>query len=82
MLSALADARVRTADELARCAHVSASTATEHLGKLERAGLVAPAVHGPDACYRLANARVVKAVDDLWFAAERRSRHGDIGPKP
>ncbi|MFE9838959.1 ArsR/SmtB family transcription factor [Streptomyces sp. NPDC005551] len=64
-LLALLDGRAWTAGELARHAGVAASTASEHLGKLVRGGLLAEERQGRHRYVRLADARVAQLVEDL-----------------
>ncbi|GAB2913175.1 ArsR/SmtB family transcription factor [Streptomyces mayteni] len=62
---ALLDGRAWTAKELARHAHVAASTATEHLNALVRGGLLAEERQGRHRYVRLANAQVAELVESL-----------------
>ncbi len=64
-LLALLDGRAWTAGELARHAGVTASTLSEHLGKLVAGGLLAEERQGRHRYVRLADARVAQLVEDL-----------------
>ncbi|MGX1253720.1 DNA-binding transcriptional ArsR family regulator [Streptomyces ambofaciens] len=64
-LLALLDGRAWTAGELARYAGVSASTLSEHLGKLVGGGLLAEERQGRHRYVRLADERVAQLVEDL-----------------
>ncbi|MFD7709046.1 ArsR/SmtB family transcription factor [Streptomyces sp. NPDC059785] len=64
-LLALLDGRAWTAGELARHAGVAASTASEHLGKLVEAGLLAEERQGRHRYVRLADPRTAQLVEDL-----------------
>ena len=78
MLATLLDGRAHTAKELARLAGVAASTASGHLGKLERARLVDVVSQGRHRYFRLASvdvARMLEAVMVVASGAEpRRAR--------
>ncbi len=65
MLLALADGRAFTASELAKCARVAPSTASEHLGRLLDARLLAVVKQGRNHYYRLADPMVVDVLEDL-----------------
>jgi DNA-binding transcriptional ArsR family regulator len=65
MLWALADARPRPAGELARCAGISAATASEHLARLLNGGLIVVEQHGRHRFYRIAGPDVVAALEML-----------------
>ncbi|MFE3514349.1 ArsR/SmtB family transcription factor [Streptomyces sp. NPDC059166] len=62
---ALLDGRAWTAGELARCAGVAPSTASEHLGKLVAGGLLAEERQGRHRYVRLADARTAQLVEAL-----------------
>src|SRR5437763_430090 len=72
MLNALVDERDLPATELARRAHVSTSTASEHLAKLVVGELVAVERRGRQRRYRLADAGVAGAVEALAAIAPMR----------
>jgi len=65
VLLALADGRALPASMLAAEAGVAASTASEHLGKLCAAGLLSVEAHGRHRYYRIADPRVMNAVEAL-----------------
>ncbi|MGW1023286.1 ArsR/SmtB family transcription factor [Streptomyces sp. NPDC002577] len=71
-LLALLDGRAWTAGELARCAGVAASTASEHIGKLVAGGLLAEERQGRHRYVRLADDRVAQLVEDLAAHAAPR----------
>jgi DNA-binding transcriptional ArsR family regulator len=80
MLWALADGRPRPAGELAACARVSASTASEHLARLLRSGLVLAERHGRHRYYRIGGPAVVTALEAMGalarpFPATDHRRH-------
>jgi hypothetical protein len=72
MLLALMDGRIRPASELARLAHVTKSTASEHLAKLVAGRLVSVAPHGRFRYYRLADPRLAEALETLATIAPPR----------
>lgn len=65
VLLALGDGRALAASVLAREAGVSASTISEHLGKLLDAGLLSVESHGRHRYYRLAGPRVARLLESL-----------------
>jgi DNA-binding transcriptional ArsR family regulator len=71
MLMALMSGLALTATELAHEAGVTASTASGHLGKLEKAGLVAMRRQGRHRYFRLADPDVAVAVEGLVPVAAR-----------
>lgn len=71
MLAYLLGGEYASAGELARAAGVSASTASEHLGKLEDSGLVACEPRGRHRYFRLADGEVAHALQALAVLAER-----------
>lgn len=71
MLAYLLSGEYASAGELARAAEVSASTASEHLGKLEDRGLVACEPRGRHRYFRLADGEVAHALQALAVLAER-----------
>jgi DNA-binding transcriptional ArsR family regulator len=73
ILMALADGRALTATELAFAAHVSASTASEHLTRLTGSGLVAPEKQGRHHYFRLAAPLVGQMLESVMAVA---------GPEP
>jgi len=75
MVQALHDGRALPAGELARRAHVAASTASEHLARLVDGGLLAVERTGRHRYFRLANAEVAHAVEALATIAPRMRPH-------
>jgi DNA-binding transcriptional ArsR family regulator len=71
LVMALADGRALPASVLAAEAGVSASTASEHLAKLRAAGMVQARAQGRHRYYRIADPRVVRAVELLAEIAPR-----------
>ncbi len=65
MLWHLLGDRVLTATELAICANVSPQSASMHLNKLARGGLLAIEQRGRHRCYRISNSEVAYAVEAL-----------------
>jgi DNA-binding transcriptional ArsR family regulator len=65
VLLALGDGRALAASVLAQEAGVSASTISEHLGKLLDAGLLSVEAHGRHRYYRLAGPRVARLLENL-----------------
>ncbi|HEY3954802.1 MAG TPA: helix-turn-helix transcriptional regulator [Streptosporangiaceae bacterium] len=65
VLLALADGRALPAGVLAAEAGVAASTASGHLAKLCAAGLLAVKSHGRHRYYRIADYRVIRAIEAL-----------------
>ncbi|HEX5325382.1 MAG TPA: helix-turn-helix transcriptional regulator [Acetobacteraceae bacterium] len=76
ILAALMDGRALTAKELAFAAHVSAQTASGHLGKLAEAGLLTAAPQGRHRYYRLASSQVAALVEGILALA------GETQPPP
>jgi DNA-binding transcriptional ArsR family regulator len=72
ILQELSDSRALPAGELARRAHVSASTASAHLFKLIEAGFLAVEKQGRQRYYRIANPAVVQAIEALTALAPAR----------
>ena len=69
ILYSLMDNRARTATELAAIAGISASTASEHLSRLNVAQLIEVKVQGRHRYYRLAGADVARALEHLSVLA-------------
>jgi DNA-binding transcriptional ArsR family regulator len=65
VMLALGDGRALAASVLAQEAGVSASTISEHLGKLLDAGLLSVESHGRHRYYRLAGPRVARLLESL-----------------
>jgi DNA-binding transcriptional ArsR family regulator len=69
MLWALSDGRALPAGELAAAGGVRPSTASEHLSRLVRGGLLTVERHGRHRYYRLANESIVAALEALAVAS-------------
>jgi len=65
MLCALLDGRAKTSTELATIAEIGASTASVHLNKLLRQGLVQVLAQGKHRYYQLGNPMVASALESL-----------------
>jgi DNA-binding transcriptional ArsR family regulator len=65
MLLALSDGRAFTAGELAKSAGVAPSTASEHLGRLVEASLLAVVKQGRHRFYQLADPTIVEIMEGL-----------------
>ncbi|MDX5377444.1 MAG: winged helix-turn-helix domain-containing protein [Halomonas sp.] len=70
MLALLMEGRALTAKELAYGCGVQPGTATEHLKRLQRDGLIESAAQGRHKYYRLASAEVAHAVEALMVVAK------------
>lgn len=75
MLCCLMDGHARTATELAAVGEVAASTASAHLARLYRQGLIECLAQGRHRYYRLAGAEVGQALESLLVLA------GQPGPR-
>jgi len=71
MLSALMTGKALTATELAASAGVSSSTASAHLAKLTRAGVVAVAPQGRHRYFRLRDRDIAAMIEGLMGVAAR-----------
>lgn len=69
MLCALLDGHARTATELSVLAEVGASTASAHLSRLRKDGLLTVVAQGKHRYYRLASAEVGQALEALLVVA-------------
>jgi DNA-binding transcriptional ArsR family regulator len=69
MLHALLDGRALTATELARAAGVTPQTASGHLSRLTRAGLIAVHQQGRHRYHRLASATVAQMMESIMQVA-------------
>ena len=69
ILNALMDGRAWTGRELAGAAHVSASTASSHLQRLVRGGLLVVVTQGRSHYYRIASSDVATALESLMALA-------------
>src|SRR5438128_12252918 len=75
MLSALLDGRAVSASELALAARITPQTASTHLGKLTRAGLLAVDRAGRHRYFRLASPKVAEMIEGIVAVAlEKRPR--------
>jgi DNA-binding transcriptional ArsR family regulator len=75
MVSALLDGRALTASELALAARITPQTASAHLGKLTRAGLLCMERNGRHRYFRLASAKVAEMIEGIVAVAlEKRPR--------
>ncbi len=68
-LAALMGGQALTTSELAAIAGVAKSTMSEHLGRLERAGLVTSTVHRQFKYYRIASPRVAAMMESITVVA-------------
>lgn len=84
MLSALMDGRALTVSELAGAAGVALPTASEHLGKLDAAGLLTAEKQGRHRYFRLSGPDVAEVLEGLMGLAQRtgatRTRTGPKDP--
>lgn len=69
MLEALMDGRAWTGRELAQHAHVTPSTASEHLSRLVDGALLRVVPQGRHRYYRIASAEVANALEAMMFLA-------------
>ncbi|QPF75742.1 helix-turn-helix transcriptional regulator [Roseateles sp. DAIF2] len=83
MLCVLMDGHARTATELAAVGEVAASTASAHLARLLKQGLVECLAQGKHRYYRLAGAEVGQALESLLvLAGQPRPRFEPSTPEP
>ena len=76
IVSALLDGRALTASELALAARVTPQTASTHLAKLTKAGLLSVVRHGRHRHFRLASPTVADMIDGIVAVAlEKRPRY-------
>src|SRR5689334_15628398 len=79
MVSALLDGRTLSASELAVAARVTPQTASTHLGKLTKAGLLSMERKGRHRHFRLASPKVAEMIEGIVAVAlERRPRFRPI----
>jgi DNA-binding transcriptional ArsR family regulator len=71
MLSALMDGRALTVSELATASGVGLSTASGHLAKLDRAGLLTAEKQGRHRYFRLSGPDVAQVLESLMSLAQR-----------
>ena len=77
MLEALMDGRAWTGRELAQRAHVTPSTASEHLQRLVNGAMLRVVPQGRHRYYRIASAEVAHALEAMMFLApESPNRSG------
>ena len=74
MLDALMDGRAWTGRELARVAHVTPSTASEHLARLVKGALLSVVPQGRRRYYRIASSDVAHALEALMVLAPPTAR--------
>ncbi len=75
MLDALMDGRALTAKELAYYGGITPQTASSHLAKLARVGLISQERYGRNRYFRLASDRVAEALEAMMvLAADRQPR--------
>ncbi len=75
MLSTLLDGRAMAASELALAARITPQTASTHLGKLTKAGLLSMDRNGRHRYFRLASPKVVEMIEGIVAVAlEKRPR--------
>ena len=72
MLYSLLDGRARTSTELGLIGEISPSTASVHLARLTRGGLLTVHAQGKHRYFRLADAQVAHALEALSVVAGRR----------
>jgi DNA-binding transcriptional ArsR family regulator len=80
MLSALMDGRALTATELGLDAGVAPSTASSHLARLTRGGLVVAARQGRHRYFRIADREIAEMLEGLMSLASGRGRPRRTGP--
>jgi DNA-binding transcriptional ArsR family regulator len=73
MLYSLLDGRARTSTELGLIGEISPSTASVHLARLTRSGLLAVHAQGKHRYFQLADAQVASALEALSVLAGRRA---------
>jgi len=82
MVSALLDGRTMTASELAHAARVTPQTASTHLGKLTKAGLLSADRNGRHRNFRLASPKVAEMIEGIVAVAlEKRPRFRPLFPQ-
>jgi DNA-binding transcriptional ArsR family regulator len=84
MLAVLLDGRAHTATELARLAHIAgiaSPTASGHLAKLQRAGLLMVTAQGRHRYYRLASAEVARMLEGIMVVAAASVAAGRATPR-
>jgi hypothetical protein len=82
MVSALLDGRALTASELAHAARVTPQTASTHLGKPTKAGLLSTDRNGRHRYFRLASPKVAEMIEGIVAVAlEKRPRFRPLSPQ-
>lgn len=84
MLHALMDGRALTASELARAAGITPQTASGHLSRLTKAGLIAVSQQGRYRYHRLASPAVARMMESIMQVASEAARSRKpivVGPK-
>jgi hypothetical protein len=82
MLSALVDGRAMSANELALAARITPQTASTHLGRLTKAGLLAVDRNGRHRYFRLATPKVAEMIEGIVAVAlENRPRFSPVSPQ-
>lgn len=80
MLTALLGGRALTATELALSADISASTASSHLARLQRSGLIALRKQGRHRYFQLSGAPVAQLLEQLFGLAAAQAPTMVTGP--
>jgi DNA-binding transcriptional ArsR family regulator len=81
MLSALVDGRAMSANELALAARITPQTASTHLGRLTKAGLLAVDRNGRHRYFQLATPKVAEMIEGIVAVAlENRPRFSPVSP--
>jgi DNA-binding transcriptional ArsR family regulator len=82
ILSALLDGRALTAGELALAAQITPQTASTHLGKLTKAGLLSVECNGRRRYFRLASPKVAEMIEGIAAVAlEKRPKFRPLSPQ-
>jgi len=81
MLHALMDGRALTAAELARCADVAPSTASDHLARMVATGLLAVERQGRHRYHRLASPEVARMMESIMCVAAAAAPKTRTGPR-
>ena len=82
MVSALLDGRALSASELARAARITPQTASTHLGKLTKAGLLCVDRSGRNRYFRLASPKVVEMIEGIVAVAlDNRPKFRPLSPQ-
>jgi DNA-binding transcriptional ArsR family regulator len=82
ILSALLDGRALTAGELALAAQITPQTASTHLGKLTKAGLLSVGRNGRRRYFRLASPKVAEMIEGIVAVAlEKRPKFRPLSPR-